>query len=103
MSDKDRTITGKKFSKVIHWNETSTQQQIDAAGGYSDFAGALKMWRDIATDYLKSKNLPYSEIVYYSPGADSWQLSPPVGNRQLSTGLIKSYIIKKRGFDPDSP
>ena len=104
MSDKTYTITGRRFSKVIHWNESSTQQEIDETGGFCTAAGAIEFWKEKAVSILKEKNLPYSALVYYTPGTKQWQIEPPLENNKsfMPYCFIHFYILQERKYQPDS-
>ena len=113
MNDDSYTITGRRFSKVIHWNESSTQQEIDEAGGFCTEDGALELWKEKAVSILKEKNLPYSALVYYTPGTKKWQIEPPLENKPLTApgcinaafmphSFIDVYILKERKREPYS-
>ena len=86
MNDDSYTITGRQYSKILHWNESSTEQEISAAGGFSTPCGAIEHYKEKAAGILKAQKLPYSAVVYYVPGTKQWQIDPPPDNQAFMPG-----------------
>lgn len=106
------TITGKRFSRrsTVTFHSGMTSQECAEAskaaslqGGWVTFDDIVLGWSEIAISILKKKNLPPACYVYYIPGAEQWQIDPPVDNeRPMDSGYIENYITKVRGKEHDS-